>query len=238
MEESSFPADHLKLEKEWRSAMKKKEITKMLGFFALLLVLVWGSRSFWEVRPHDIRDWIVSFGLWAPVVFILILTFRPLVLFPTSIFSIAAGLAFGPYNGIVYIFIGALGGATVAYVMSSYLGMKLWRKPSPKMTVVREKMAENSFFYVLVLRLLPFLNFDLVSYLAGAGKVRYLPYITATAIGIIPGTIGFVFFGSGLSGEDRMHLYVAVAMFIILSLLVFFTRKKLKFWFGDSKNDQ
>jgi uncharacterized membrane protein YdjX (TVP38/TMEM64 family) len=218
--------------------MKIKDVLKMLGFFAVLLLLVWGSRSFWEVRPSDIRDLVISFGWWAPVVFIALLTFRPLVLFPTSIFSIAAGLAFGPYNGFVYIFIGAIGGASVAYVISSFLGMKFWRKPSPKMSSVREKMSENSFFYILILRLLPFLNFDLVSYLAGAGKVRYLPYIVATAVGIIPGTIGFVFFGSGLSGEDRMHLYVAVAMFIIFSLLLFFTRKRLKDWFGDSKDEK
>ncbi|MFL8939089.1 TVP38/TMEM64 family protein [Rossellomorea oryzaecorticis] len=218
--------------------MKINDVLKVFGFVAVLLLIVWGSRSFWEVRPSDIRDLVISFGWWAPVVFIALLTFRPLVLFPTSIFSIAAGLAFGPYNGFIYIFIGAIGGASLAYVISSFLGMKFWRKPSPKMNSVREKMAENSFFYILILRLLPFLNFDLVSYLAGAGKVRYLPYIAATAVGIIPGTIGFVFFGSGLSGEDRVHLYVAVAMFILFSLLLFITRKKLKSWFGDSKDEK
>ncbi|XXM71560.1 TVP38/TMEM64 family protein [Lysinibacillus sphaericus] len=216
--------------------MKIKDVLKVIGFFAVLLLLVWASRSFWEVRPSDIRDLVMSFGWWAPVVFIALLTFRPLVLFPTSIFSIAAGLAFGPYNGFVYIFIGAIGGASVAYVISSFLGMRFWRRPSPKMSSVREKMTKNSFFYILILRLLPFLNFDLVSYVAGAGKVRYLPYIAATALGIIPGTIGFVFFGSGLSGEDRMHLYVAAAMFIFFSLFLFFTRKRLKDWFGDSKD--
>lgn len=179
----------------------------------------------------------MPFGWGAPIVFIIMLTIRPLVLIPTTIFSIAAGLAFGPYIGLLITLAGALGGASVAYAASSILGLRLWKKSSPKMTVIRDKMAENGFFYILMLRLVPFLNFDLVSYLAGAAKVRFLPYITATAIGIIPGTIGFVFFGSGLSGEDRVHLYVAIGMFIILTLLVFFTRKRLKFWFGDSKGD-
>jgi uncharacterized membrane protein YdjX (TVP38/TMEM64 family) len=217
--------------------LKKKEIIQMAGFSALLLVFLWYSRGFWEIRPHDIRDWIMPFGWGAPVVFIILLTVRPVVLIPTTIFSIAAGLAFGPYIGLLITLAGALGGASVAYGASSLLGVRLWKKSSPKLTVIRDKMAENGFFYILMLRLVPFLNFDLVSYLAGAAKVRFLPYIAATAIGIIPGTIGFVFFGSGLSGEDRGHLYVAVCMFIILSLLVFFTRKKLKFWFGDSKGD-
>ncbi|MEG9298588.1 TVP38/TMEM64 family protein [Mangrovibacillus sp. Mu-81] len=217
--------------------MKKIDILKMAGFSALLLIFLWYSRGFWEIRPHDIRDWIMPFGWGAPIVFIIMLTIRPVVLIPTTIFSIAAGLAFGPYIGLVVTLAGALGGASVAYAASSFLGLRLWKKSSPKVTIIRDKMAENGFFYILMLRLVPFLNFDLVSYLAGAAKVRFLPYIAATAIGIIPGTIGFVFFGSGLSGEDRMHLYVAIGMFVFLSLLVIFTRKKLKFWFGDSKDD-
>ncbi len=209
----------------------------MLGFFVLLLFVFWGSYSFWEVRPHDIRDWIISFGWWAPLVFIIILTLRPLVLFPTSIFSIAAGLAFGPFYGIAVILIGALGGATVAYAAARFLGMKWWKNPSSRMIGIRKKMSDNGFLYILLLRLVPFLNFDLVSYLAGAGNVRYLPYMAATAIGIIPGTIGFVFFGSGLSGEDRMYLYVAIVMFLLLLVLLFLTRKKLRHWIGDSREE-
>ncbi len=218
--------------------MKKKEIGKILLFIASLLLLTWLSRNFFHVKPHDIRDWIVSFGIWAPIVFVVAYTIRPLILFPASILSLAAGLAFGAWEGFIYIILGALGGATVAYYAANFLGAKLVRKPSPRMLKIRKKMEENGFIYVLLLRLVPFLNFDLISYLAGMGKVRYIPFITATAIGILPGAFGYVFLGSSLVGEDRTNLYIAIAFFLCMIILPFIFKKKMKSWLGLSSKDE
>ena len=218
--------------------MKKKEIGKILLFIGILLFLMWMSRNFFHVKPHDIRDWIVSFGIWAPIVFIVVYTIRPLILFPASVLSLAAGLAFGTAEGFIYIIIGALGGATVAYYAATFLGAKLLKKPSPRVVTIREKMEENGFLYVLLLRLVPFLNFDLISYLAGMGKVRYLPFITATAIGILPGTFGFVFLGSSLVGEDRTKLYIAIAFFLVMIIVPIIFKKQMKSWLGLSGKDK
>jgi uncharacterized membrane protein YdjX (TVP38/TMEM64 family) len=217
--------------------MKKKEIGKILLFIAILLFLIWLSRHFFQVKPYDIRDWIVSFGIWAPMVFIVAYTIRPLILFPASILSLAAGLAFGAIEGFFYIILGALGGATVAYYTANILGKKLLKRPSPRMVKIREKMKESGFFYVLLLRLVPFLNFDLISYLAGMGKVRYLPFILATAIGILPGTFGYVFLGSSLVGEDRTKLYIALAIFLVMIIVPLIFKKKMKAWLGLSDKE-
>ncbi|BCB02078.1 TVP38/TMEM64 family protein [Bacillus sp. KH172YL63] len=217
--------------------MKKKEIGKILLVIASLLLLMWLSRNFFHVKPKDIRDWIVSFGIWAPIVFIVVYTIRPLILFPASILSLAAGLAFGTWEGFIYIILGALGGATVAYYAATLLGAKLLKKPSPRMEKIRGKMEENGFIYVLLLRLLPFLNFDLISYLAGMGKVRYIPFITATALGILPGTFGYVFLGSSLVGEDRTKLYIALALFLIMIIIPLIFKKRMKEWLGLAGKD-
>jgi uncharacterized membrane protein YdjX (TVP38/TMEM64 family) len=217
--------------------MKKKEIGKILLFISILLLLMWLSRNFFNVKPHDIRDWIVSYGIWAPIVFIVVYTIRPLILFPASILSLAAGLAFGAFEGFIYILIGALGGATVAYYTARFLGAKLLKRPSPRMIKILEKMEENGFVYVLLLRLVPFLNFDLISYLAGMGKVRYIPFILATAIGILPGTFGYVFLGSSLVGEDRTNLYIAICFFLMMIIVPLIFKEKLKGWLGLSSKD-
>ncbi|WGG45915.1 TVP38/TMEM64 family protein [Rossellomorea sp. DA94] len=214
--------------------MKKKEIGKIFLFITILLFLMWLSRNFFHIKPHDIRDWIVSFGIWAPIVFIVVYTVRPLILFPASILSFSAGLAFGAVEGFFYIVLGALGGATVAYYAASILGAKLLKRPSPRIVKIREKMEESGFIYVLVLRLVPFLNFDLISYLAGMGKVRYLPFILATAIGILPGTFGYVFLGSSLVGEDRTNLYIAIGFFLAMIIGPLIFKKKMKAWLGLS----
>jgi uncharacterized membrane protein YdjX (TVP38/TMEM64 family) len=217
--------------------MKKKEVGKILLFITILLLLMWLSRNFFNVKPHDIRDWIVSFGIWAPIVFVVVYTIRPLILFPASILSLAAGLAFGAFEGFTYILIGALGGATVAYYTARFLGAKLLKRPSPRMIKIREKMEENGFVYVLLLRLVPFLNFDLISYLAGMGKVRYIPFIFATAIGILPGTFGYVFLGSSLVGEDRTNVYIAIGFFLMMIIVPLIFKKKMKDWLGLSSKD-
>ncbi|NMH67588.1 TVP38/TMEM64 family protein [Bacillus sp. RO3] len=217
--------------------MKKKEIGKIVLFIFILLLLMWLSRNFFNVKPKDIRDWIVGFGIWAPIVFVVVYTIRPLILFPASILSLAAGLAFGAFEGFIYILLGALGGATVAYFAASLLGAKLLKSPSPRMMKIQEKMEENGFVYVLLLRLVPFLNFDLISYLAGMGKVRYIPFIAATGIGILPGTFGYVFLGSSLVGEDRTNLYIAIAFFLIMIIVPLIYKKKMKEWLGLSSKD-
>ena len=81
-------------------------------------------------------------------------------------------------------------------------------------------MRDNSFETVLVMRFL-FLPYDLVNYAAGALRIRYLPFITATAIGSLPGTISFVLLGAsleridrGLGGIDPIALIASVVIFV------------------------
>ncbi|MDR4938913.1 TVP38/TMEM64 family protein [Rossellomorea marisflavi] len=215
--------------------MKKKEWLKIALVLAVILFLIWFSRHVFSVNPIAIRDWITSFGIWAPLVFIVAYTIRPLILFPASILSFGAGLAFGPLEGFAYIVAGAIGGATVAFYAATLLGDRILKNPSERMKRIRGRMEEDGFIYILVMRLVPFLNFDLVSYLAGMAKVRYGPFILATAIGILPGTFGYVYLGSSLVQDDKSHIYIAIFVFVLVAAIPFVFRKKLKNWLGLSK---
>ncbi len=66
-----------------------------------------------------------------------------------------------------------------------------------------KRMRQNSFETVLIMRLL-FLPYDLVNYAAGFLKIKWQPFILATAIGSIPGTISFVLFGSSFGTLDEL----------------------------------
>jgi uncharacterized membrane protein YdjX (TVP38/TMEM64 family) len=215
--------------------MNWKQISNILGAIVIVLLLVWINKSYLNFRPIEIRDWILSFGWWAPLFFIIANTLRPLILFPTSILSLAAGLAFGPIEGFVYIEVGALGGATVGFLASSWIGKMIVKKPSRRVVLIREKMKEQGFFYVLFLRTIPFLNFDLVSYLAGIAKVKYRSYITATAIGVLPGVFSYVLLGSSIVTGNRMNLYIAIAIFLVILIVSILNRERLKEWVGTKE---
>ena len=88
-----------------------------LFIFVLVLLLLVTSRYI-NVDPVEIQRWINSFGIWGPVLFILLYTARPLILFPATILSLAGGLAFGAGAGFIYILIGATLSSVVAFQVS------------------------------------------------------------------------------------------------------------------------
>lgn len=78
-----------------------------------------------QIKPITAREWILSFGVWAPIVYMAFYTIRPLLFIPASILSLAAGLAFGPLWGTVYTIIGATSGAVLSFIVARKLGASL-----------------------------------------------------------------------------------------------------------------
>ncbi|SDG84123.1 Uncharacterized membrane protein YdjX, TVP38/TMEM64 family, SNARE-associated domain [Planococcus glaciei] len=175
---------------------------------------VWFSRSVLQFDVDSLRSWILSFGLWAPVIYIAAYTIRPLLFFPASILSLAGGLAFGAWMGTLYTVLGASLGAFLSFFVARKLGAGLGKgKWTGNTGKIQSQMEQNGFFYVLLFRLFPGLSFDLVSYAAGVAKVRFSSFALATIIGIIPGTFALNFLGSSfISGNPKM---------VILGIIVF-----------------
>lgn len=89
--------------------MKKKYLYLLLRVLVYLLVLgaiLYGLyESPYNPHPHsaeDIRRWVVGFGVWAPLIYVAVYTIRPLLLFPTLLLNLSAGVLFGPWWGILF----------------------------------------------------------------------------------------------------------------------------------------
>jgi len=110
--------------------------------------------------------------------------------------TLAAGILFGPFVGV-----GVAAVAANASAMSGYSIGRNLRRPGDESAVTSQlgtwpsRLRANSFEAVLLPRLL-FLPYDLVNYGCGLLHVRRAPFITATAIGTLPGTVAFVLVGS------------------------------------------
>jgi len=142
-----------------------------------------------------------SNSLWGPIIYILVYAIRPLILFPATLVSLAAGFVFGPIWGVVMVIIASNISSSIAYLVGRFFGQGL--VPTGEGWVARyaERMRLNSFETVLTMRFI-FLPYDLVSYLAGFLRIRYWPFILATALGSVPGTIAFVGFGASIQRFD------------------------------------
>ncbi|WP_377888929.1 TVP38/TMEM64 family protein [Alkalihalobacillus sp. R86527] len=198
------------------------------GILALVVGLIWFSRTYLDFRVTDIRDWILSFGLLAPIVYIVIYTIRPLIFFPASVLSIAGGLAFGSLFGTIYTVLGATSGAVVSFIVARTLGKSIANKDwQGKGRKIQDQLEKNGFFYVLFFRFVPLFNFDLISYSAGLSKVTFTSFLFGTLIGIIPGTFAYNFLGSSLVSGDPIVIGSAVVVFLLLSIIPILIRNKV-----------
>lgn len=182
-----------------------------------------------DIKPSRIRDYIVAFGWMAPVIFILLYTVRPLILFPASVLSVAGGLAFGTLPGMLYTIIGATFSAIVAFYVATRFGDRfLNRMASTDYKTIQAKMEKDGFLYVLILRLIPLVSFDLVSYVSGLAKVKLPAFILATVVGMIPGAFANNFLGSSLASGDLRLITIALILFALLTLGATIFRKPIK----------
>ncbi|SES05500.1 TVP38/TMEM64 family protein [Salisediminibacterium halotolerans] len=214
--------------------MTKKNGLKLTAVVIVIGLLVWINQRYLNISPLEIRRWILSFGFYAPLVYLLLYTVRPLILFPASIMTLGGGLAFGPIWGTVLSVSGASASAAVAFLVARKLGKNVaakdWQGRGEK---IQRQLELNGFYYVLLLRFIPVLNFDLISYLAGVSKVKFAPFIFGTAAGMIPGTFVYVFLGSSLVDPSLEVIILAGVLFIIISAIPFLlsdqTKQKLGF---------
>ena len=203
---------------EKKSAMKA-------GF---LLVLVFLGLSFVHVvgvsrlTPESIRNIVVSFGWWGPVMYVFMYSIRPLLLFPAIILTLAGGLAFGPWWGTLYVVVGGVIGACLCFVIARLLGRKKMQKYLSKFShlqLFESKMAANGFRTMLFMRIVPIFPYDPVSYLAGLSKIRFRDYVSATTLGMIPGAFAY-----NVLGYSLLDIFSSTFLFgIALVALVFFT---------------
>jgi uncharacterized membrane protein YdjX (TVP38/TMEM64 family) len=170
----------------------------------------------------------------AAAVYILVYTAAVALSFPGASFLTAAGgFMFGPVLGTALALVSATTGAVLIFlVATTSLGSVLARKAGPGMQRLREGFAKEGFSYLLFLRLVPVFPFWVVNLAAALFGMRLIPYVLATAIGIVPGTFVLAYFGHGLGtaidGEGppwSAGLFVSLALLGVLALVPVLVRK-------------
>jgi uncharacterized membrane protein YdjX (TVP38/TMEM64 family) len=86
--------------------------------------------------------------------------------------------------------------------------------------------SNRGFLIILMLRLIPLLPFDVISYGAGLSKVKYKAFIIATCIGIIPGVVIYTNIGDKSSNPFSLDFVVSILLlFAILAFSLYFKKK-------------
>ena len=143
-------------------------------------------------------QWINSLGAIGGIVFIGIYIIATLAFLPASLLTLGAGVIFGVIWGSIYVFIGATLGAIAAFLVGRYLAQG-WVKEKissyKKFAIIDKAVSKEGLKIVLLVRLSPLFPFNLLNYAFGITSVSFQDYLIGS-VGMIPGTIMYVYFGS------------------------------------------
>lgn len=124
---------------------------------------------------------------------------------PASVVTLGAGAIFGVITGSALVFVGAMVGATVAFLIGRFLARDWIAKKvegNRFFNSLDNSIAEEGLKLIFLIRLSPAFPFNLLNYALGLTKVSLKDYVLGTT-GIIPGTIMYVYLGS-LIGDVAM----------------------------------
>lgn len=145
------------------------------------------------------RDWISRLGPWAPVMFILVYVVACVFLVPGSALTLAAGALFGIVRGSLIVSVGATLGATAAFLVGRHVARR-WVEARlqnyPRFSAVESAVAREGWKVVLLTRLSPVFPFTLLNYAFGLTRISLRDYVVASWIGMLPGTVLYVYLGT------------------------------------------
>lgn len=150
-------------------------------------------------------QWIDSLGAEGAIAFIIIYIIATVAFLPGSILTLGAGVVFGLVWGSLYVFIGATLGAMAAFLVGRYLA-RSWVASkiagNKNFTAIDLAVGKAGLKIVLLTRLSPIFPFNLLNYAFGITGVSLKDYLIGS-VGMIPGTIMYVYIGS-LAGDLAM----------------------------------
>ena len=152
--------------------------------------------------------WVESLGSIAPIAFIVLYNVATVLLIPGSVLTLGSGILFGLFWGSIYVFFAATLGATLAFwlgrnVARDWVSEKI--SAYPKFAAIDKAVAKEGFKIVFLTRLSPLFPFNLLNYAFGITQVSLKDYVLGS-VGMIPGTILYVYIGSLLGSIAQIGM--------------------------------
>jgi uncharacterized membrane protein YdjX (TVP38/TMEM64 family) len=177
------------------------------------------------------QHWILGLGPWGVAVFALLFVATTLVLAPDWPLSVTAGFVYG-FWALPIVLVAATGAATLSFLAARYLLRDRVRAcfvGRPRLRAIDRAVAEEGWKIVALLRLSPVVPFNVQNYLFGATAIPLSQYVAATAIGIVPGSLLYVYLG--VLGKAARHggglewLLSGIGLLATLAAVILVARK-------------
>ncbi len=176
-------------------------LLKRAGLVLGLVALVWIGRQAGPLL-ESFQAWVAGLGVWGPIAFIAGYVVATVAFAPGAVLTLAAGGIFGVVQGSIVVFVGATLGASAAFLAARHLVRRNIEQRvagDARFAAVDAAIAREGRRIVFLLRLSPVFPFNLLNYALGLTRIGFGDYFLAS-IGMIPGTILYVYLGA-LGGQ-------------------------------------
>jgi len=185
---------------EEKSGTKSKPLAKVALLVAAVLALFAASRFLpVEAWLKAFNQWIADLGAIGFIVFIFAYAVFALLMLPGAILTIGAGFIFGLGWGFVAVSAGSTLGAALAFLAGRFLArdkIRALTADKPKFQQIDRAIGERGAKLIFLLRLSPIVPFNLSNYFYGLTAVKFWPYVLASWLGMMPGTLAYVYIGT------------------------------------------
>jgi uncharacterized membrane protein YdjX (TVP38/TMEM64 family) len=148
-------------------------------------------------------EWVAGLGGWGMAFFVLLYVLATVLFLPGFILTLGAGVMFGVLKGSAIVSVAATLGATAAFLVGRHLARD-WVASRiagrPRFQAVDQAVAREGWKIVGLVRLSPLFPFNLLNYAFGLTSVSLRDYFWASWVGMLPGTVMYVYIGS-LAGD-------------------------------------
>ncbi|MFW5656201.1 MAG: TVP38/TMEM64 family protein [Bacteroidota bacterium] len=166
-----------------------------------------------------ISIWVSNFGIWGPVFIVLAMIIQMfLIIIPSPVLMVVAVLAYGPVWGAVISISAIFAASSVGFFVGRYFG-----KITVDKLIGQQKKQKIEFYIhkygmwaVVIIRLVPALSNDAISFVGGILRMGYKRFIIATLIGTTPLAVLIAYFG-----ENNERLRTGLIWLSAISLLIF-----------------
>ena len=166
------------------------------------------------------QNFIEQFGDYAPIIFLLLASILPILLFPPGIFSVIGGLLFEFTKGSILTIIAAIIYTNIMFLISRYFARNKIENFLEKRLTLKQfnrifGLKDNKLAtFLIICRLIPILPNSIVSYSYGLTRISFKHYFIANLIGLIPGRLIWLNFGSKLNNIWSLEFLMAAILII------------------------
>ena len=181
-----------------------------------------------QFDAEALEAWVRGAGMAGPLIFMLIYAVGTVLFLPGSVLTLAGGALFGPVLGTFLNLTGATIGACLAFIIARYLARD-WvaNKTGGRMKTLMEGVEAEGWRFVAFVRLVPLFPFNLLNYALGLTPIRFLPYLVATYVFMLPGAIAYTYLGyagrEAVAGGEGL-IQKALLALALLALVAFLPR--------------